>query len=65
MLAKDLTGKSGTHVGEEADFQAIYKPSLQLQIGAGIGRLIPGEFLKKTTKGRAYTLPYLLIDYVF
>ncbi len=65
VVAKDLSGKSGTHVGEEVDFQAIYKPTLQIQLGAGIGHLFAGEFLNKTTKGKDYTLPYFLVDYVF
>ena len=65
VVAKDLTGNSGTHVGEEFDFQVLYKPSLQIQIGAGIGHLFAGEFLDKTTKGKDYTLPYFIADYVF
>lgn len=65
VVAKDPTGKSGTHIGEEGDFQVIYKPSLQMQVGAGIGRLFTGEFLNKTTKGKDYTLPYVMVDYVF
>ena len=65
VVAKDPTGKSGTHIGEEADAQVLYKPTQQVQFGAGIGRLFAGEFLKKTTKGKDYTLPYFLIDYVF
>ena len=65
VVAKDLTGKSGTHVGEEFDAQVIYKPTLQIQAGAGVGHLFAGEFLDKTTKGRDYTYPYILLDYVF
>ncbi len=65
VVAKDPTGKSGTHVGEEADFQVIYKPTLQVQLGAGIGRLFTGQFLNLTTKGKDYTYPYLLVDYAF
>ena len=65
VVAKDLTGNSGTHVGEELDYQIIYKPTLQIQAGAGIGHIFPGEFLDKTTKGKDYTFPYVLLDYVF
>ncbi len=65
VYAKDYTGNDGTHIGEEVDGQVVYKPSLQTQIGAGIGHLMPGEFLNKTTKGLSYTFPYFLVDYVF
>ncbi len=65
VVEKDYAGTDGTHIGEEVDGQVVYKPSLQTQIGAGIGHLIPGEFLNKTTKGLSYTFPYFLIDYVF
>jgi len=65
VVAKDPTGNSGTHVGEEFDAQAIYKPTLQTELGAGIGHLIAGQFLKDTTKGKNYTYPYFLFDYVF
>ena len=65
VVAKDLTGNSGTHIGEEFDAQVIYKPTLQIQAGAGVGHLFAGEFLDKTTKGKDYTYPYVLLDYVF
>jgi len=65
VVAKDPTGASGTHIGEEFDIQAIYKPTLQWQAGVGFGRLFTGEFLNKTTKGKDYSYPYVLFDYVF
>ena len=65
VVARDLTGKAGTHVGWESDFQIFYKPGPQIQIGAGLGRLFAGPFLKATTKGQDFTYPYLLLDYVF
>jgi hypothetical protein len=65
VVASDPTGRSGTHVGEELDAQIIYTPTRQTQIGAGYGHIIPGEFLKKTTKGAAYNYPYMLMEYVF
>ncbi len=65
VVAKDYAGTDGTHIGTEFDAQAIYKPTVQTQIGAGIGHLMAGEFLKDTTKGQNYTYPYFLVDYVF
>ena len=33
--------------------------------GAGIGHIIPGEFLRKTTPGNGYTYPYLMFTWKF
>lgn len=65
VIASDPTGKSGTHVGEEADIQLIYTPTRQTEFGAGYGHLFTGHFLNKTTKGVDYSYPYLLMEYVF
>jgi len=65
VVAKDYAGTDGTHVGDEFDAQIIYKPTLQVQFGAGVGHLMAGQFLKDTTKGLNYTYPYFLLDYVF
>jgi hypothetical protein len=65
VVAKDPTGNSGTHVGEEFDVQAVYKLTRQTQLGAGYGRLFTGEFLNRTTKGIDYNYPYMLAEYVF
>ena len=58
-------GVAGRHVGEEADVQATYAYSPQIQIAGGFAALIPGEFLKNTTPGHSYRYPYLMVTYVF
>jgi len=65
VVASDPKGLSGTHVGEELDAQVIYTPTRQTQVGAGYGHIFTGEFLNKTTKGVAYNVPYMLVEYVF
>lgn len=65
VAASDPAGKSGTHVGEEFDIQAVYMPTRQTQIGTGYGRLFTGEFLRKTTKNVDYNVWYMLMEYVF
>jgi hypothetical protein len=64
-IAQDVAGTDGTHVGVELDVQAIYTPTRQTQVDFGLGHVIPGEFLKKTTQGVAYTYPYMQMEYVF
>ncbi|MFB3827114.1 MAG: alginate export family protein [Bryobacteraceae bacterium] len=58
-------GSAGRHVGEEFAVEAAYSLSKQLQIGAAVGRAIPGEFLKRVTPGHSYTCPYILLNYTF
>jgi len=64
-IAQDAKGKSGTHVGEELDIQAIYTPTRQTQVDFGYGHIFTGEFLNKTTKGVDYSFPYMMVEYVF
>lgn len=65
LVARSLTGTAGRHVGQELDAQATYIYSPQLQINGGLAHMIPGEFLKNTTPGHAYTYPYVMVTYVF
>jgi Alginate export len=66
IVALDLAGTDGTHVGEEYDIQLIYTPTRQTQIDAGYGHITPGQFLKNAIKGAvAYNYPYMSIEYVF
>jgi hypothetical protein len=65
VIADVPSGVDGTHIGVELDVQAIYTPTRQTQIDFGLGHVIPGEFLKKTTQGVSYTYPYMQMEYVF
>jgi hypothetical protein len=64
-VVRDSTGKSGRYVGREVDLQAFWVPSKQVALGMGIGRLSPGEFLKRTTPGAVLTFPYIMLTYGF
>ena len=63
-IVRDATGKSGKHIGEEFDAYAWYEVNREVHIGAGIGHLMPGEFLAKTTKGGSYTYPYFTVEFL-
>jgi hypothetical protein len=65
VVAKSLAGTAGTHVGEELDFQGVYKWNSAVLFGAGYGRLFTAEFLNKTTNGKDYGYPYFMTSYVF
>lgn len=65
VLARSLAGTAGTHVGEEIDITATYSPQKNYTFGAGFAHIFPGEFLKNTTPGKAYSTPYVLATYKF
>jgi hypothetical protein len=62
VILRDPTGKSGTHLGQELDAYAWYEINREVHVGAGIGHLLPGEFIDKAGKGAAYTYPYFVIE---
>jgi hypothetical protein len=65
LLFRDPTGRSGSHVGREVDFQATWTPAPNVLLGGGIGHIFPGEFLKKTSPGNSFTFPYVMLTYGF
>jgi hypothetical protein len=64
-IARSTGGTAGRHVGQEVDGQVSFRYSPQFQVSGGYAYLIPGEFLKATTPGHAYSYPYLMFTYVF
>ena len=62
-IVRDTTGKSGTHIGEEFDVYTWYELNRHVNIGAGVGHLMPGTFLVDTTKGPHYNYPYFAINF--
>jgi hypothetical protein len=63
IVARDSKGLSGTHIGTEYDLQSSYRLNRDLEFGAGIGHIVPGEFLDKTNHPHAYTYPYVMMSY--
>jgi len=63
LVARSATGTAGTHIGNEIDLITTFKLRGPVQAGAGIGYIIPGEFLKNTTPGKPYVYPYVVFTY--
>jgi len=63
LIARDPTGRSGAHIGEEYDAQTSYRLSRDWELGAGVGRILPGEFLLRANHPAAYTYPYVMMSY--
>jgi hypothetical protein len=58
-FARSVNGTAGTHIGQEADIQALWTVSRVTQFNIGYGRLFPGAFLVHTTTGMPYNLLFL------
>jgi len=65
MVARDPKGLSGTHIGTEFDVETAYRFDRNLEFGAGVGHIVPGEFLKHTQHPAAYTYPFIMMSYNF
>ncbi len=62
-VARDPRGLSGAHIGAELDAQTSYRVDRNLELGAGIGHILSGNFLLNTGHARTYTYPYVLLNY--
>jgi hypothetical protein len=48
-IVRSASGTAGRHIGQEYDLFATYQASEHLRFGAGIAKVLPGEFLRNTT----------------
>jgi hypothetical protein len=62
-IVRDVTGKSGTHIGREFDVYTWYELNRHVNVGVGVGHILPGRFLEATTTGPVYTYPYFAINF--
>jgi hypothetical protein len=65
VAVKPRTGNTARHIGGETDFSALWTVSSQWKLGAGIGHLKAGSFLKENSKGSGQTFPYLFAQYSY
>jgi len=64
-VARSVSGAAGRHVGQEADLQLAYPLAKSIHLSGGYAYLFSGRFLKTTTPGKNYSLPYLQVVYSF
>ncbi|MFN7922670.1 MAG: alginate export family protein [Bryobacteraceae bacterium] len=65
LVVRKADGSAGTHIGQEIDGQVFYPLNKQVGMAFGVAHLFPGEFLKKATPGKSYTMPYAMLTYTF
>ena len=65
IVARDTTGLSGTHIGNEYDAQTSYRVDRNLELGGGVAYIRSGKFLLRTGHAPSYTYPYVMINYNF
>jgi hypothetical protein len=62
-IVRDTSGKWRTHVGEEVDVYTWYELNRHVNVGFGVGHLMPGSFLSGNVKGPSYTSPYFALNF--
>ena len=58
-------GARSKDIGKEGDIYGTYDVNSRLQIGAGFGHLVAGDFLKQNSPGSNASYPYGFADYYF
>lgn len=62
-IFRDSTGRSGAHVGEEFDAYSWFELNRHVNIGGGVARLLPGNFLANVAKSPTFLYPYFAINF--
>ena len=64
-IPRVAAGTAGRCVGQEADVQGSHKFHSGLEIGAGVGHIFPGTFIRLAASNHGYTYPYVMTIYTF
>lgn len=62
-IVRDISGRSGTKIGVEWDAYTWFELNRHVNMGAGVGRLNPGSFLKGVNRSASYTYPYFAVNF--
>jgi hypothetical protein len=66
LIVKVPTGGAlSPNIGTEGDIYGTYDLNPRLQLGAGVGHLYAGPFLKQNSSGASPTYAYVMLDYHF
>lgn len=65
LAPRIAAGAASRHIGQELDVQIARAITPQLQVLAGYAHIFSGSFLKQTTPGASYKLPFVMVTYVF
>ncbi len=64
-IPRVAAGTAGKWVGQEADVQGSHKFHNGFEVGAGIGHIFPGTFIRLAASDHGYTYPYVMTIYKF
>lgn len=62
-IVRNATGSAGNHIGHEADAYTWYELNRHVNVGAGVGHIFPGQYLKMMEKGSNFTYPYFALNF--
>jgi hypothetical protein len=62
-IVRNTAGTAGTHIGQELDAYTWYELNRHVNIGVGVGHILPGQFLTTMEKGNHFTYPYFALNF--
>jgi hypothetical protein len=62
-IVRNATGSAGNHIGQEVDGYTWYELNRHVNVGVGVGHILPGQFLKLMEKGPSFTYPYFALNF--
>jgi hypothetical protein len=65
VTVRPPAGNTARRIGGEIDFSGAWTVSAQWKLGAGVGRLAAGRFLRQNSQGSGQTFPYLFAQYSY
>lgn len=65
VVSAPVSGALHTRIGQEADVFMTYAVRPELSLGAGVGSLVAGPFLKENSTGHGTVYPYAVATYRF
>ncbi len=62
-IVRNALGTAGTHIGQEVDAYTWYEINRHVNVGVGIGHILPGHYLTIMEKGPTFTYPYFAFNF--
>ena len=62
-IVRNAQGTAGTHIGQEVDAYTWYEINRHVNLGTGIGHILPGHYLTMMEKGPSFTYPYFALNF--
>jgi hypothetical protein len=62
-IIRNTAGTAGNHIGQELDAYTWYEINRHVNVGVGVGHILPGQYLDIMEKGAHFTYPYFAVNF--